>query len=62
MRSSLGRQKVRETMLDYAFAVPIIPGRVQHYRETFEELEGRGATNMRQRWPRRASDVSQPGC
>jgi hypothetical protein len=27
-------------MPDYAFAVPIVPGQEQHYRETFEELEG----------------------
>jgi hypothetical protein len=34
------RPKERETMPDYAFAVPIVPGQEQHYRETFEELEG----------------------
>jgi hypothetical protein len=27
-------------MPDYAFAVPIVHGQEQHYRETFEELEG----------------------
>lgn len=26
-------------MPDYAFAVPIVPGQEQHYRETFAELE-----------------------
>jgi len=27
-------------MPNYAFAVPILPGQEQRYRETFEELEG----------------------